>query len=231
MVSQVTIGDIRGLLMDSDKRPVLRLLPEMNEVCRGYTIAHLGDAGYSLEDIANQVWMLNVTNWIKRQDELSWNLFKDLYFYGFERELHEFALKTAKHYLLYYNKKGERVLKKSVEILKAKRKWLDGKVSTFKFMKMLIAYNNLDYYGDYLGAYYTAASAADGDACKAARQTMYTIASWATEFTTYAEFDATFQTEINKQFHLLADMLEDTVGIERGFNGESLESKVFEGGL
>jgi len=215
MVSKVTIGDIRGLLVDADKRPVLRLMPEMDEVCRGYTIAHLGDA----ETIASQAWMLNATDWIRGQKKISFNLCKILNSGGFNRELHQFALRIAEDLFNSHEKQGIKILKVTCELLERKRRWMEGEVSDKELNEARVVC--LDAYGavgwDVDWAVYGAVySATDWSADWAA----YGAADWA------ADWAADAAVVIKKQLEWLGELLEDAVGIERGFNGESLESKV-----
>jgi len=207
MVSKVTIRDIRGLLMDSDKRPVLRLLPEMDEVCRGYALAHLGD----IEAIVSQAWMLNATDWIRGQKKISFNLCKTLDYSGCNKELHEFALRIVEDLFNSHEKKGGQVSKESWELLKLKKRWIDGQVSDKELREARIAYWD---------TYLATGWAAYGDADWAA----YGVASLDAYWAAYRAAEA------NNKLELLGDMLEDSIGIERGFKGESLESKVSEGG-
>ena len=205
MGSKVGLGAVRGLLVDADKRPVLRLLPQMDEVCRGYAIAHLGGDGCSIEDTASQVWLLNATDWIKRQDEIQESLCKDLDSGGFSRVLHEFAMKVAEDFLRDRKKQGQKVSKESWELLHLKRRWLDGEVSDEELKTPRTAY---------WAAYRAADLAADMVAYWAA----YWAASWAAYWATYWETDRVenWATEKKKQVELLVEMLEDSVGIERG---------------
>ena len=225
MVSEVTIGDIRGLLLDTDKRPVLRLLPQMDEVCREYAIDHLGDAGCSLEDIASQVWLLNATDWIRGQDCITGYLCKNLNHSGFSRVLHEFAIKVAEDPLRFHEKQGGRVLKESWELLDMKRRWIDGEISDKELGKARAIYRDIYRIDVYLVADRAAYSSADLAA--------YLAAYWAAYGTVngIANGTANEAIERKKQVNLLGDMLEDSVGIERGVKGESLESKVSGGGL
>jgi len=229
MVSKITIGDVRGLLMNADKRPVLRLLPELDEVSRGYALAHLGDA----EDIAKQVWLLNATDWIRGEYDILLNLCKDLDYSGFDRELHTFSLKIAEDALKdsskkTHDKQGCKVLKEGLSFLDSKRKWINGEVSNKELRKRIYelwdvyrAANNQSNWATYWAAYKIASSAASLSAEEAA----YNTISWAVYRTEYRD------EERKKQLELLGDILEDSVGIQRGFEGESLESKVSEGGL
>jgi len=91
---QVTIGDVRGLLLDADKRPVLRLLPQMDEVCRGYAIAHLGD----IENIAGQVWILNATDWMRQQTFISLSFMRNSDYHDLQMYIiiENLAIKIAK---------------------------------------------------------------------------------------------------------------------------------------
>jgi len=213
MVSQVTIGDIRGLLVDADKRPVLRLLPEMDEVCRGYAIAHLGDDGCSLEDITEQVWVLNVTDWIRGQKTISFNLCKTLDYSGFDRELHEFALRIAEDLFNSHEKKGGKILKGTRELLEIKRRWIEGEVSNKELREDRIAY--WDAYKD----------TGDWEVFGAASWAAYGVAYGAASLD--ADWAAYRAAEAKNKLELLGDMLEDSVGIKRGFKGESLDSKCF----
>jgi len=220
MVSQVTIGDIRGFLVDADKRPVLRLLPQMDEVCRGYVIAHLGD----IESIAGQVWLLNTTDWLREQNEIYGELYKTLDYMGFPRVLHEFSMKIAEDSLRSHEKQGGQVLKTSWELLKVKRRWMEGEISDKEFDDARAAYRVGDKAAD---------RAADWDvgwaAYWAASRSAYQAAYWAAYGT--ADVSAYSAAYRKRQLELLADILEDAVGIKRGFEGKSLESKVSEGGL
>lgn len=51
MGNKMAIGDMRGILMNPDKRLVLLLLPQMDEILREYAIAHLVDSGHSREKL------------------------------------------------------------------------------------------------------------------------------------------------------------------------------------
>jgi len=208
------LGEVRGLLVDADKRPVLRLLPEMDEMSRGYALSHLGDTGCSLEAIADQVWLLNATDWLRGQDELSWSLYKTLNHRGFSRVLHEFAMKVAEDFLRDRKKQGGQVLKKSLELLEVKRRWMKGEISDQELREATDAYR-------------VAASAASwaalGAAYWAADRAAYHAAYWAEH--SAADGDV----EKKKQVELLVDMLEDSVGIQRGqvrLLGEMLEDSV-----
>jgi len=128
MVNEVTIGDIRGLLLNSDKRPVLRLLPEMDEVCRGYTLSHLGDA----ETIAIQAWVLNATDWIKLGDSPGYKLLLTLFDCGYSSELHNFALKAASESIKKRTELYGDKLKNAKELLRLKMEWIKGNVSDFE---------------------------------------------------------------------------------------------------
>jgi len=217
MVSKVTIGDVRGLLVEADKRPVLRLLPEMDEVCRRYALAHLGD----IEAIASQVWMLNATDWIRGQDELSWNLCKTLDYSGLDRELHEFAIKTAEDFFIFKKKQGGQVFKESWKLLEVKRRWMKEEVSDEELREARAASASSSAYSSVdTVAYWAVNGAADKAAYMAAYWDAYRATDRATDRAA----------ERKKQLELLGDILEDAVGIERGFKGESLESKVSEGG-
>jgi len=226
MVSKVTIGDIRGLLMDSDKRPVLRLLPEMDEVCRGYALAHLGD----IEAIASQVWVLNVTDWIRGQKIISFNLCKTLDDSGLGRELHEFALKITEDLLRPHEKQGGQVFKESWKLLEVKRRWIKGEVSDEELREARAASSSAysATYGAASRPGYSAARSADRAADTAVYWAGSRTASWAASWATYWAADTA--AERKKQVELLGDTMEDTVGIERGFKGENLESKVSKGG-
>jgi len=221
MDSKVGLGDIRGLLVDSDKRPVLRLLPQMDEVSRGYALSHLGDA----EAIAKQVWVLNATDWIRGHYEISWRLCKDLDLSGFDRALHEFAMKIAEDLFNFHEKKGWKVSKESWELLKVKRRWIGGEVSDEEFKKERVAYRSASwvaYWAVDLIAYW----AADMDADLAANLAI----SWAAYYGP-SYYGPSWVGEEKRQVGLLGDMLEDAVGIERGVEEKSLESKVLTGGL
>ena len=194
MVSEVTIGDIRGLLMDADKRPVLRLLPQMDEVCRGYAIAHLGD----IENIAGQVWLLNTTDWIRGQDEISLNLCKNLNHSGFSSVLHEFAIRVSEDSLRSHEKQGGQVLKESWELLDMKRRWMEGEISDKELDDARNVYRNV-----YRNAYWAAYEAAD--------EAAYRAASSAADLA--ADRAADRAVKRNKQMELLGDMLEDSVGL------------------
>jgi len=223
MGSKVELGDVRGLLMDADKRPVLRLLPQMDSVSRGYAIAHLGDDGCSLEDIASQVWTLNATDWLRGQDEFSWSLYKTLAYSGFDRALHEFAMKVAEDFLRDRKKQGQKVSKESWELLHLKRRWLDGEVSDEELKDSRDVYR--DSYTDVeVVAYWAASRIADWAASFAAYWAAVRAIDWAT---VRAADGAAVQ---KGQMDLLGDMLEDSVGIQRGVEEKSLESKVIEGG-
>jgi len=212
MGSKVGLGDVRGLLVDADKRPVLRLLPQMDSVSRGYAIAHLGDDGYSIDDIAEQVWVLNATDWLRGQDEFSWSLFKDLDSGGFSRALHEFAMKVAEDFLRTEEKQGQKVSKESWELLGVKRRWIEGEISD----KELKDSRATDWAAN--GAVYRAAFWAVD---RAVDRAAYMAAYWAA----YSAADR------KRQLELLADILEDSIGIQRGVEEKSLESKVLAGGL
>ena len=205
MGSKVGLGDVRGLLMDADKRPVLRLLPEMDEVCRGYAIAHLGGDGCSLEDTANQVWTLNAIDWIREQDEISWSLCQDLDSGGFSMMLHEFAMRIAEDSLRDCEEQGGQVFKKSWELLGVKRRWIEGEISDKELD------NARDVYRDsYWAANRDVYRAAYWAAKRAANRDVYRVAYWAAHMA--ADWAAVRKNQVN----LLGDMLEDSMGIERG---------------
>jgi len=207
MGSKVGLGDIRGLLVDADKRPVLRLLPQMDEVSRGYALSHLGGDGCSIEDIASQVWTLNVTDWLREQKKISRDLCKDLDLSGFDMALHEFALRIAED-LFNHEKKGWKVSKESWDLLDIKRRWIKGEVSDEELREAKDAYR--------VGA-------------SAASWAVYGAAYWAAYRVAYhAAYSAA---DRKRQLELLADILEDSVGIQRGVEEKSLESKVLAGGL
>jgi len=226
MVSKITIGDVRGVLMDSDKRPVLRLLPELDEVSRGYALAHLGDA----EDIADQVWLLNATDWIRGGDYLTGYLCEDLVFTGFSRVLHEFALKVAEDFLKSREKQGGEILKKSWDLLGVKRRWLEGEISDRELEKARDA-EGYTYWTVGWAADRDAVSAADMTAYRSADMTAAELVSRAAVGTTSTATDwAAYRAAVQKkQLELLGDMLDDSVGIQRGVKEESLESKVKKG--
>jgi len=240
MGSKVGLGDIRGLLVDADKRPLLRLLPQMDEVCRGYALAHLGDAGYSIEGIAEQVWLLNATDWMRGVDKLSWSLYKKLNHSGFSRVLHEFAMKIAEDFLRDREKQGQKVLKESWDLLQIKRKWMEGQVSDKELDNARNAFRDADwaaYWAAYRAANWDADWAADlaanwdadWAAYWAADRVAYAAAYWAaSRIADWAAHGAAVQ---KGQMDLLGDMLEDSVGIQRGVEEKSLESKVLAGGL
>jgi len=237
MVSKVTIGDIRGLLVDADKRHVLRLLPEMDEVCRGYTIAHLGNDGCSIEDIANQVWILNATDWMRGQKKIFFNLCKTLDYSGFDRVLHTFSLKIAEDFLQDQRRQGRRFSKKTWKLLEIKRRWMDGEVSDEELDNARYAY--LDAYRvTYSNRGRTVYGSAKGGVYGSAEATAYwaahSAASWAASraVSRAAGRAADGYKDIGrkKQVELLGDMMEDSVGIERGVKGKNFESKLFKGG-
>jgi len=219
MGSKVGLGDIRGLLIDSDKRPVLRLLPQMDEVSRGYAIAHLGGDGCSIEDIANQVWILNTTDWIRGLDYIPWILCKNLDYSGFDGALHEFAVKVAEDFLVSHEKREGEALKESWDLLELKRKWMEREISDKELEKARAA--DLAAFWD---AYGVADRAAYWAADRAAEEAAYKTISWAVHRAEYRDV------EKKKQLELLGDILEDSVGIQGGVEGKSLESKVLEGG-
>jgi len=220
MDSKVGLGDIRGLLVDSDKRPVLRLLPDLDEVSRGYALSHLGDA----EAIAKQVWVLNATDWLRGKDEISWNLYKTLAYNGFSRVLHEFALKITEDFLVSHKKQGGQVLKESWELLLLKRRWMEGEILDEELDNARTAER---------AASRAAHMAAYWAANRVAHMAAYWVAYWAAYMAAYMAADgaADWAADKKKQVELLADILEDSVGIERGVEGKSLESKVLTGGL
>ena len=208
MGSKVGLGDIRGLLVDTDKRPVLRLLPQMDSMSRGYALSHLGDAGCSIEDIADQVWLLNATDWMREQKKISWNLCKDLDDSGLDRVLHEFALKIVENFLIFNEKQVDKRFKGTWDLLQIKRKWLEGEVSD----KTLDNTRDADW-----AAYSAASSAADWAAYRAADRAAYWAAYSAADRAAYWATDRA--AEQKKQLELLGEMLEDSVGIERGVEG------------
>jgi len=238
MGSKVGLGDIRGLLVDTDKRPVLRLLPDLDEVCRGYALAHLGGDGCSLDVIADQVWLLNAIDWLRGQDEISWSLYKTLDYSGLDRELHEFAVKVAEDFLVSYEKQGGQVLKESWELLGVKRRWIEGEISDKELKDSRDAYWAADWAAlgaaswlAYRAAYWVADMAADLSASLAADLAAdgaaEMAADGAAEMVVYTAADGA---AVQKgQVRLLVEMLEDSVGIERGVERKSLESKVLSG--
>jgi len=238
MAHKVTIGDIRGLLLDADKRPLLRLLPRMDEVCRGYAIAHLGD----IEIIANQVWVLNATDWLMEQKQISRNLCKDLAFSGFNRVLHEFAIKIAEDSLRSHEKQGGQVLKTSWELLKVKRRWMEGEISDKELddarAALGAAYRAADwaaYWATHSAADWATHSAADWAADRAAERFVNLTAYWAAvravDWAAYWAADGAADGAADlaadraadrvvnwavvrkNQMNLLGDMLEDSAGL------------------
>ena len=227
MITQ-KIGDIRGMLLDADKRPVLRLLPELDEVCRGYVLNHLRDAGCSIEDIANQAWLLNATDWMRGQDKIEESLCKDLDYGGLDRELHEFAIKITEDLLKLHEKQGDQVSKESWELLGVKRRWIKGEISDKELDNVRVPY--------WTALRDTASHALRDTASHAhwavlraiLRAVSRTALGAALGAAHWAAMRATEMAAVQKgQMDLLGDMLEDSVGIERGVKGKSLDSKVF----
>jgi len=234
MVSEVTIGDIRGLLLDTDKRPLLRLLPRMDEVCRGYAIAHLGDIGRSIEAIASQVWLLNAIDWMRAKNEIYWRLCKTLAYSGFDGVLHEFAMRAAEDLLVFHGNQGGQDLKESWELLQLKRRWIEGEVSKEELDKARTVswdasiHEKLDLN---VAAAMAAFWATDTASYRAASRAVdWVVFHAAYRSTLSAEKRSTKRSvEKKRQMELLGDMLEDSAGIQRGVEGKTLDSKVFSG--
>jgi len=202
MESKVPIGDVRGLLLNPDKRPVLRLLPDLDEVSRGYAIKHIGKPGA----IARQVWMIKITDWIRKKERLDLMLCRDLNFCGFKRLLHEFALKIAyKHLISCQDLTGEEN-KSAQSLLDIKRKWLNGEVSKQELSNAKVLYwsTRVDIYSKRSRYTYKPIRAAAADS-----------ASFAANRTTL--FISMYRGAVKKEaLNLLADMLENSAGIDRG---------------
>jgi len=212
----------------------------MDEVCRGYALDHLGSDGCSLEDIANQVWILNTTDWIRGLDYINGDLCKGLDLSGFSRVLHEFAMKSVEDLFKFHEDQGGQILKESWDLLGVKRRWIEGKISDKKLEKAISAYRSA--YGVTslavglvadLAPLMDASRDADWVTSKTVYYATYRTAYRAAYWTAYWSADRSKNRAIEKkrQVDMLGDMLEDSVGIERGVKGKSLESKVIEGGL
>jgi len=223
MGSKVGLGDIRGLLVEADKRPVLRLLPQMDEVCRGYAIAHLGDA----ETIASQVWLLNTTDWMRKRTHIYFNLARDLDRSGFSSVMHKCSLKIVRNALCLTSKLDANFLKDSHELMESMKRWIDGEYSRSTYSNYREKYKNAycrelrdmqNYDYSLLNMVYLGSS--------------FNVTLSLVDANYWGYYNSSYPEESEKRnIHLLADMLEDSVGIERGVEEKSLESKVIEGGL
>jgi len=222
------IGDIRGLLSESDNRFVLRLIPDMGEVCRGYTLAYLGDT----ETIAKQVWILNATDWMRGKNEISWSLYNSCNDNGFYRVLHEFALKLAENLLVSHKKQAGEVLEECWALLQLKRRWVDGEASNKELDRAIIACWDAHRAAEErvnVAVSRVAYWAGDRDAYFAASRAGYWDANYAA--TRAASWDVGWAEKRKQHVELFADMLEDSVGIERGVEEKTLDSKVLAGDL
>jgi len=140
------------------------------------------------------------------------DLCKDLDDSGLDRVLHEFAMKTTEDFLRSHEKQGGQVFKKSWDLLGVKRRWIEGEISDEELDNARIAY-------------WIADRAAERFVNLTAYWAAYWAADWAADLAAYGTANEAI--ERKKQMELLGDMLEDSIGIQRGVKGKSLGSKVF----
>jgi len=141
MESIITIQEIRGMLLKKDLRPLLRLLPMMDELCRGYTISHIGTP----EDVAEQAWVLNAIDWARQED--FYEYYKDIVYAGYDRAVHKSAyaiafalLENEKDFML--ERKKDTTSNKILYIFDIKKKWINNEIDDATLIEYHNEYNN-----------------------------------------------------------------------------------------
>jgi len=208
-----TLGDIRGLILDTDKRPLLRLIPEMDNVWRDYTLSHLK----SPEVTAEQIWRLAVADWIRNEASLAPGTLQNFADYGLEPLLHEYSLRLAMREIDDDRSLSKKAQKCSLRLLKAKKNWLNHPNTK---TKQLLNKERLSYWNKLIHD--------DSDR-------FYTVlsASYCSGLSSAIDADSQYNVHSNpdrpinlSDLHILADILEESVGlIQKSLDSKSLKGK------